>query len=99
MQHFDMYMEKFYEAYKYNAILPKGEFFGTLVEPMVCSSSEELCQELGTKGSYAHCTTFSTRTKQPHHLAGNIAKWKFKNSTGITNIVSRIQTKSVDSKF
>ena len=26
-----MYMEKFYEAYKYGAILPKGEFFGALV--------------------------------------------------------------------
>nr|AAB58984.1 arylphorin [Calliphora vicina] len=25
--HFDMYMDKFYEAYKYGAILPKGEFF------------------------------------------------------------------------
>ncbi|XP_065355770.1 arylphorin subunit C223-like isoform X1 [Calliphora vicina] len=30
--HFDMYMEKFYEAYKYGAILPKGEFFGALVQ-------------------------------------------------------------------
>ena len=27
-----MYMEKFYEAYKHNAILPKGEFFGAMVE-------------------------------------------------------------------
>ncbi|XP_046803212.1 arylphorin subunit C223 isoform X1 [Lucilia cuprina] len=30
--HFDMYMEKFYEAYKHDALLPKGEFFGALVE-------------------------------------------------------------------
>ncbi|XP_065355771.1 arylphorin subunit C223-like isoform X2 [Calliphora vicina] len=30
--HFDMYMEKFYEAYKHDAILPKGEFFGALVK-------------------------------------------------------------------
>ncbi|KAM7353713.1 arylphorin subunit C223-like [Cochliomyia hominivorax] len=30
--HYDMYMEKFYEAYKYGALLPKGEFFGALVQ-------------------------------------------------------------------
>ncbi|KAI8117666.1 Arylphorin subunit A4 [Lucilia cuprina] len=30
--HFDMYMEKFYEAYKHDALLPKGEFFGALVK-------------------------------------------------------------------
>ncbi|KAI8117667.1 Arylphorin subunit C223 [Lucilia cuprina] len=29
--HFDKYMEKFYEAYKHDALLPKGEFFGALV--------------------------------------------------------------------
>ncbi|XP_037814271.1 arylphorin subunit A4-like [Lucilia sericata] len=30
--HYGVYMEKFYEAYKYNALLPKGEFFGALVK-------------------------------------------------------------------
>ncbi|KAI8117625.1 Arylphorin subunit C223 [Lucilia cuprina] len=30
--HFDFYMEKFYEAYKHDALLPKGEFFGALVQ-------------------------------------------------------------------
>jgi len=30
--HFDFYMEKFYESYKLNALLPKGEFFGALAK-------------------------------------------------------------------
>jgi len=30
-QHYDMYMKKFFEAYKAHALLPKGEFFGALV--------------------------------------------------------------------
>lgn len=29
---YDIYMEKFYEAYKSGALLPKGEFFGALVK-------------------------------------------------------------------
>jgi hypothetical protein len=29
---YDIYMEKFYEAYKMGALLPKGEFFGALVK-------------------------------------------------------------------
>ncbi|XP_023170939.2 larval serum protein 1 gamma chain [Drosophila hydei] len=29
---YDYYMEKFYESYKYGALLPKGEFFGALVK-------------------------------------------------------------------
>ncbi|XP_017005320.2 larval serum protein 1 beta chain [Drosophila takahashii] len=31
--HFDLYMEKFLEAHKAHALLPKGEFFGALVKP------------------------------------------------------------------
>ncbi|KMZ09471.1 larval serum protein 1 alpha chain [Drosophila simulans] len=30
--HFDLYMEKFFEAHKAHALLPKGEFFGALVK-------------------------------------------------------------------
>ncbi|XP_017015026.2 larval serum protein 1 beta chain [Drosophila takahashii] len=29
--HYDLYMKKFFEAYKAHALLPKGEFFGALV--------------------------------------------------------------------
>ncbi|KAH8418500.1 hypothetical protein KR009_005717 [Drosophila setifemur] len=31
--HYDMYMKKFFEAYKAHALLPKGEFFGALAMP------------------------------------------------------------------
>ncbi|KAH8294882.1 hypothetical protein KR018_003854 [Drosophila ironensis] len=31
--HYDIYMKKFFEAYKAHALLPKGEFFGALVMP------------------------------------------------------------------
>ncbi|EDW48913.1 GM11568 [Drosophila sechellia] len=30
--HFDLYMDKFFEAHKAHALLPKGEFFGALVK-------------------------------------------------------------------
>ncbi|XP_037927947.1 arylphorin subunit A4-like [Teleopsis dalmanni] len=30
--HYDVYMQKFYEAYKYGALLPKGEFFGAFAK-------------------------------------------------------------------
>lgn len=32
VQEFDLYMEKFFEAYKMHSLLPKGEFFGQLVK-------------------------------------------------------------------